>query len=89
MWPRKRGREHISWRSGRLPAANVVSSRSPATEIAMQVKYKMFRGTLTSWDELFENAARFATDLGEIRVINISHSCAGSDGVVTVWYWSD
>jgi len=55
----------------------------------MQVKFKMYRGTLTTWDELFKEAARYATDLGEIRVINISHSCAGTDGVVTVWYWSD
>jgi hypothetical protein len=44
---------------------------------------------MTTWEELFENAAQYATDLGEIRVINISHSCAGSKGVVTVWYWSD
>jgi hypothetical protein len=72
-----------------FPASEVVWSRCPDTEIAMQVKYKMFRGTLTSWNELFEDAARYATDLGEIRVINISHSCAGSDGVVMVWYWSD
>lgn len=55
----------------------------------MQVKHKMFRGTLTTWDELFGQAAQFATELGEIRVINISHSCGGSDGVVTVWYWAD
>jgi hypothetical protein len=54
----------------------------------VEVKYKIFRGTLTSWDDLFSQAASFATELGEIGVINISHSCAGSDGVVTVWYWS-
>jgi hypothetical protein len=72
-----------------FPASMVMESRCPETEIAMQVKYKVFRGTLTTWDELFENAARYATELGEIRVINISHSCAGSDGVVTVWYWSE
>jgi hypothetical protein len=53
----------------------------------VRVSYKMFRGMMASWDELFGNAARFATELGETRVINISHSCAGSDGVVTVWYW--
>jgi hypothetical protein len=55
----------------------------------VQVKYKIFRGTMTTWDDLFDEAARYATGLGEIRVINISHSCSGADGVVTVWYWSD
>lgn len=70
-------------------AGEVMESRYPETEIAMQVKYKMFRGTLTSWNQLFEDAARYATELGEIRVINISHSCSGADGVVTVWYWSE
>ena len=52
------------------------------------VKYQTFRGSLASWDELFGSAATFATTLGELRVINISHSCDGSKGVVTVWYWS-
>ena len=55
----------------------------------VEAKYKMFRGTMTTWDDLFDDAAQFATELGEMRVINVSHSCAGSDGVVTVWYWSD
>jgi len=55
----------------------------------MRVGYKMFRGTLASWDDLFGQAAAFAETLGEIRLINISHSCGGNDGVVTVWYWQD
>lgn len=55
----------------------------------MQVRYKMFRGRMASWDELFARAASFAAEQGETRVINVSHSCDGSDGVVTVWYWSD
>ena len=57
------------------------------SESAMRVGYTIFRGTFATWDELFAKAAAFATELGETRVINISHSCAGSDGVVTVWYW--
>jgi hypothetical protein len=48
----------------------------------------MFRGHFTTWDDLFVQACDFATRVGETRLINISHSCAGSDGVVTVWYWS-
>jgi hypothetical protein len=53
----------------------------------VRVGYKMFRGTFSSWDELFTNAAELATRIGETRLIGISHSCAGNDGVVTVWYW--
>jgi len=55
----------------------------------MQVKFETFRGALASWDELFGRAATRATELGETRVINISHSCDGSKGVVTLWFWDD
>jgi hypothetical protein len=53
------------------------------------VKYRFFRGTLASWDELFGTAAEFATELGELRLINISHSCDGGNGTIAVWYWAD
>jgi hypothetical protein len=53
------------------------------------VQYKTFRGTFASWDELFSQAAAFATTLGEERVISISHSADQSDGVVAVWYWNE
>ncbi len=55
----------------------------------MKVKFEMFRGTFASWDTLFTEACEFATKIGKDRVINISHSDSHSDGVVTVWYWSD
>ena len=42
---------------------------------------------MASWDELFSQAAEFATTLGRERLITISHSADHSDGVVTVWYW--
>lgn len=51
------------------------------------MKFKHFRGTLKSWDKLFEEAADFATAIGKERVVSISHSSDNSDGVVTVWYW--
>jgi hypothetical protein len=54
----------------------------------VRVGYQIFRGHFTTWDDLFTKAAAFAGDVGETRLINISHSCAGSDGVVTVWYWN-
>jgi hypothetical protein len=54
-----------------------------------KVEFKMFRGTFTSWERLFENAAQFATQLGPERIISISQSEDQSDGVVVVWYWSE
>jgi hypothetical protein len=53
----------------------------------MNATYKVFRGSLASWKSLFREASEFATTLGKDHVINISHSCDSSDGVVTVWYW--
>ena len=51
------------------------------------VGFKVFRGIWTSWDELFAEAAAFATEIGSVRLISISHSASGSEGIVTVWYW--
>jgi hypothetical protein len=51
------------------------------------VKYEVFRGTLSSWDSLFADAAEMATQIGRERLISISHSEDKNDGVVTVWYW--
>ncbi|NIL99388.1 MAG: hypothetical protein GTN89_00125 [Acidobacteria bacterium] len=55
----------------------------------MQVKYKLFRGLLASWDDLFTQAAEFAQQVGPDRLINVSHANSGGDGTVTVWYWAD
>jgi hypothetical protein len=49
--------------------------------------YCIFRGTLETWDELFTEAAQFATEIGPERVVNISHSDSHGRGVVAVWYW--
>ncbi len=53
----------------------------------MKAKFKVFRGTLTSWSALFVEASEFATKIGKERLISISHSGDKSEGVVTVWYW--
>jgi hypothetical protein len=55
----------------------------------MKLKYKIFKSALSSWEELFTQATEFATELGDMRVVNISHSCDGGKGVVVVWYWAD
>jgi len=51
--------------------------------------FEMFRGTMATWDQLFSQAAAFATSVGPERLISISHSEDQQDGVVTVWYWAE
>jgi hypothetical protein len=42
---------------------------------------------MATWNQLFQEAADFATSIGRDRLIGISHSEDHNDGVVTVWYW--
>jgi hypothetical protein len=53
----------------------------------MKVKFRIFRGTWTSFEALFHEAATFSSKLEPERLISISHSEDENDGVVTVWYW--
>jgi hypothetical protein len=53
------------------------------------VKFEMFRGVMKSWDELFAQAAAFATRVGRDRLITIAHSEDDNDGVIAVWYWAE
>ena len=56
----------------------------------MQVKFRVFKPTRRYWNDLFQDAAKFATSIGPQHLINISHSCDDiREGVVTVWYWSE
>ena len=57
------------------------------SEEMSRMKFRTFRGTWASWQELFQDAANFAGEVGRERVASISHSANGLDGVVTVWYW--
>ncbi len=52
-----------------------------------EVEFRMFRGTIKPWEELFREAAQFASTLRPEELIGISHSEDGNDGVVAVWYW--
>lgn len=52
-----------------------------------RLSYEYFKGTWSTWDTLFSQAAEFATELGPERLVSISHSADQSIGVVTVWYW--
>ena len=53
----------------------------------MELKFRYFRGTLATWDQLFDDAAEFATALGFEKVVSLSHSADGANGVVVVWFW--
>ena len=52
-------------------------------------RFEMFRGTMISWPQLFEQAAEFATRVGPDRLITIAHSEDKEDGVIAVWYWEE
>ena len=58
------------------------------TSVFDEVRYRMFRGTIQPWDELFCEAAEFASTLRPEELIGISHSEDSNDGVVAVWYWA-
>ncbi len=60
---------------------------SPPAPVKWQAKYEIFRGTLATWEELFGQAAQFASEIGPERLITISHSEDRREGVVAVWYW--
>jgi len=62
----------------------------------MKARFKLFSSAIKSWEDLCEEAAAFATEIGRDRLINISVSAAGgqhffgtagAEGVIYVWYW--
>ncbi|MGI9518708.1 MAG: hypothetical protein ACR2NP_16745 [Pirellulaceae bacterium] len=55
--------------------------------IRTKLKFKYFRGSMKTWQTLFEEAATFASKQGEQSILNITTSCDHHDAVVTVWYW--
>ena len=59
------------------------------TELRIKIAYRIFQSKVKSWNSLFDKAGAFATKLGKERLINISHSESGANGIVTVWYWEE
>lgn len=55
----------------------------------MRLNFQVFRGLLVTWNQLFRQAADFASEIGRERVVNISHSEDHNNAVVVVWYWQD
>jgi hypothetical protein len=62
---------------------------SPMSDATLVVKFEYFERTFATWDTLFAEAAEFATQVRPERLIGISHSHEGDEGVVTVWYWDE
>jgi hypothetical protein len=61
-----------------------IDSRAKKTSVT----FRIFRGGIfASWEELFQEAADFATQVGPDNLIGISHSADESRGVITVWCW--
>jgi hypothetical protein len=57
-------------------------------ETAMKrASYRMFSSYTKSWETLFDEVARFLSELGRERVISVSHSADSGQGVVAVWFW--
>jgi hypothetical protein len=81
------------WRCSSLKGATDATA-APAAEGGAEkaqkwrMAFRPFRGTFATWEDLFGEAAHFATEIGPERVVSISHSADRSDGVVTVWYWT-
>lgn len=58
--------------------------------MTMTVKFKIFRaGSVTSWETVATNAARFASAIPHNLLISISHSSSHeTQDTIIVWYWA-
>ncbi|HEX8320746.1 hypothetical protein [Longimicrobium sp.] len=71
------------------PAVRSAPAAAPSADpLVPRVMARHFRSSYKSWDEMFGEAAAFATQVGRGRLITIGHSADQGEGVVTVWYWS-
>jgi hypothetical protein len=55
----------------------------------MQTTCQFWKSGFDSRETMFQNAADFASQLPKGRVINISYSANGNQGIVCIWYWAD
>jgi hypothetical protein len=62
----------------------------------MTVQSQVFQSSTMSWEDMCQEAAAFATPVGNERLINISVAASGGgdlfgsggNGVIVVWYWA-
>jgi hypothetical protein len=69
-------------------AASAAGAEAAEANKPWRLAFQVFRGTWISWQNLFAQAAQWATEIGPERVVGISHSSDSNDGIVTVWYWT-
>jgi hypothetical protein len=69
------------------PPAQPESAGGPDLPPGPRVCFTVFRSYTQSWEELFGQAAAFASRIDPNDLISISHSEDDNEGVVTVWYW--
>ncbi len=56
-------------------------------DIPIELKYAFKRGTMISWEDLFQSVATQATSLRPEQLVSITHSDSKGDGIATLWYW--
>jgi hypothetical protein len=68
---------------------NCSSCRSPNRLVVETggslVRYRAFRGAISSWTRVCDQAAAFASEIRREDLVSISHSVEG-EAVVTVWF---
>ena len=75
-----RGIVNVWYREGASKSTDELS-----TELVLKFAHK--RGTMISWDGLFQWVLGEAARLHPDQVVSISHSDSKGDGIVTLWYW--
>jgi ATP-dependent Clp protease ATP-binding subunit ClpC len=71
------------------------SEWSMGATISMTARHRTFESRSSSWKDLCDEAAAFATEIGPEKVISISVAASaglempghGGPGVIVVWYW--
>ena len=53
----------------------------------MQVKFELFKSFTKSWNDLCAEAAAYASEKGQQRLMTITASADDGKGVIVVWYW--
>ena len=61
----------------------------------MTLKHAIFESATKSWEDLCDEAAAFATEVGRDKLINLSVAASGGTegfgfagrGIIVVWYW--
>ena len=70
-------------------AGRAGTGQPAADNTTWRVAFKIFKSKWRSWEDLFKEAAAFATSVGPERLITIAHSADEGTGVITVWFWAD